>query len=573
MRRFTVILTGVQVAFLMLSGSFNTVAANEHKTLKSAKPNSTPSGGATVIETFSERGPGVFNRDAALQLKAQRHKQLMSEMVKESLDIPINVVVTKDEMAPINQGTAGERPVRVGLTKSVGKKISFSDLTPSDLSNAAQSRPNGAIRGTEDGGYVFTTVLQSKGATALRVHFTDFWLPKAAELHLFTLNGQVFGPYTWRGPHGDGDFWSHTLMGEQVILHVRHNGSVTAEELGDTWFNIADVAHIGPKFLLGPTAVEQVEEGHCSYNALCVENPECPGTSTSVNDARLAVAHMQWISGAFIYICSGGLLTDTDSSSVIPYFLSANHCISKSRDARNLENFFQLTVSCGTSDCDDIFDHMANHPQSLRTIGATIKAKNRTSDYTLFELNEPAPAGSVFMGWDGTPVANSHNVPLYRISHPRGAPQAYSSHTVDTSRPTCSSWPRGAWIYSTDTYGGTEGGSSGSPVVNGAGQVVGQLSGGCGFNVGDVCDATSNATVDGAFANYFVEVREFLDPSLSCTPSPEVCDDGVDNDCDGLIDGADSDCGATACYGNKASCSINDNCCSGNCKRGSCKGN
>ena len=35
----------------------------------------------------------------------------------------------------------------------------------------------------------------------------------------------------------------------------------------------------------------------------------------------------------------------------------------------------------------------------------------------------------------------------------------------------------------------------GQPVLNAAGEVVGQLSGACGTNVNDTCDSVSNATV------------------------------------------------------------------------------
>jgi V8-like Glu-specific endopeptidase len=172
-------------------------------------------------------------------------------------------------------------------------------------------------------------------------------------------------------------------------------------------------------------------------------------------------------------------------------------------------------------------------------VGSQIIAGNRTGDYTLLRLSS-APTtqdgNAAYLGWNSTAVANTNDAHLYRLSHPQGSPQAYSQHDVDTSKPTCSSWPRGSWIYSRDITGATEGGSSGSPVLNGSGEIVGQLSGACGFNVNDSCDSASNATVDGAFASYYSQVASFLGP------------------------------GGPGCSPRGASCSANSQCCSGSCK-------
>ena len=105
----------------------------------------------------------------------------------------------------------------------------------------------------------------------------------------------------------------------------------------------------------------------------------------------------------------------------------------------------------------------------------------KAADYPLLRLSESAPPGSVFLGWNENPVAFSDGAELSRVSHPQGAPQSFSTHVVDTSAGTCTAWPRGDRIYSRDVVGATEGGSSGSPVVNSAGQIVGQLSGACGI--------------------------------------------------------------------------------------------
>ena len=93
---------------------------------------------------------------------------------------------------------------------------------------------------------------------------------------------------------------------------------------------------------------------------------------------------------------------------------------------------------------------------------------------------------------------------------------------------------------------------------------MGQLSGACGTNLDDVCDADNNATVDGAFAAYFDQVAQFLDPG-ECIPEPENCGDGVDNDCDGDVDGDDSDCGGGS-GGPGDPCVSNGDCLSNKCK-------
>lgn len=58
-------------------------------------------------------------------------------------------------------------------------------------------------------------------------------------------------------------------------------------------------------------------------------------------------------------------------------------------------------------------------------------------------------------------------------------------------------------------------------------------------------------------------VLDFL--FCTVTESPEAsCADGVDNDCDGLVDAGDPDCQICAPQG--ASCVSDDDCCSNNCK-------
>ena len=61
---------------------------------------------------------------------------------------------------------------------------------------------------------------------------------------------------------------------------------------------------------------------------------------------------------------------------------------------------------------------------------------------------------------------------------------------------------------------------------------------------------------------------------IACAASETECSDGIDNDCDDLTDGDDLvDCPAPICGGNKDTCTLPGDCCSFNCKNGTCRGN
>lgn len=535
----------------------------------------------SAIPTFAARqadpyiSPGHVDLELELDNRARVHSRLVSERVVEGLANPIVVTVDDGAIDSISEpATTFPAPTRVGVLAAARTTISFAGLTARDLNGEVVELTYGALRGTSDGGFVYTARIEVPQASALRLHLKEFWLPESAQLWLYNDSGEVFGPYAGTGRHGDGDFWSHTLMGEDIILQIRQQGAIKTQDLQDVWFQVSDIGFLGDKFA---GILDGGSRSFCNYNASCIENNSCT-SSSAVNTAESAIAHMQWISGPYLYICTGGLIADTANSGT-PYFLTANHCIRRGKDARNVETFFQYDVSCGTSNCPSLTQTRSNHPQNLRTVGASIRATGATGDYTLLELNQSAPGGSAFLGWNSTPVANNNGATLHRISHPDGAPQAYSRHSVSTSAGTCQGLPRGSWIYSRDTVGATDGGSSGAPVVNAAGEIVGQLTGACGTNLNNVCDSNNNATLDGAFAAYFSSVSSYLDNGGSCTPSPENCTNGSDDDCDGDVDCNDSDCTSDpacaggSCGGSKDPCSSNSDCCSNNCKRGSCKGN
>jgi lysyl endopeptidase len=477
----------------------------------------------------------------AVEMKSLQER-LAAGQVEKALGRPIVVQLTGAERRQIDTVSRSQGKYLVGVAKPVGTTINFAPALSLDKREAPLSL--GAARGTGNTGFVWTAAVKVPGATALRAHLTGLDLPRGAELYVYNLAGQAFGPYTGRGPLGTGELHTNTVFGEQLLLQIQSPGEraprLTLAEVGVLGARFAAPRYT-PEGVFDPSDLNAISKASnlCSYNATCVVNAACQSSSV-VNTAKDAVAGMLFQSGASLYICTGGLIADTVSTSVIPFFLTAHHCISSSGEAASLETYFDYETTCSSPNCAQPYNNSGD------TTGATIKASGSTSDYTLLQLaSVPVSRDGVttYLGWLSTPVANTNNLALYRISHPSGAPQAYTEGVVDTTKGTCRTLARGNFIYSRDTLGATEGGSSGSPVVNSAGQIVGQLYGACGTNLNDVCDAANNGTVDGAFAVSYPNLAAFLNPTT----------------------------GGGSCSAKGASCTSNSQCCSNSCKGKVCR--
>jgi lysyl endopeptidase len=436
-----------------------------------------------------------------LERQAATSLRLMRDLPAEAVERASRVSLTPAEAASIDRAPRTESPLRVGLVKAMVPALTIGSA--------------GELRRTADGGIVWAAVVRSDDAGAIRLHVQSLSLPRGVELFVYSRDGQAYGPYIGRGPNFNGDFWATAIFGNEAIVQIK---AARGADLAGSSLRITDVGLITKHFVgslqepILPVADDGMKRATAAANWPC-GNINCLVDATcfnvaAANPAKLAVAKMEWVQGAFIYTCTGGLLSDTNPAQD-NFFLTANHCLSKNNTAANVSFYWRYaTVSCNGV-CP------ANNGWPFITTGSTVSATNRKGDFTLLHLNSGPPAGSVQLGWTSAPVANTNGAQLYRISNPNFGPQVYSQHNVDTSAGTCSGWPRGERIYSRDITGAIDGGSSGSPILNASSQVVGQLSGTCGTNPSDACASgpgEANATVDGAFAFYFNTVKPFLNP-------------------------------------------------------------
>jgi lysyl endopeptidase len=474
-----------------------------------------------VVEAFPE--PAWERSEAQKQLPGQNELfALLTSELAPITEVPtINITVTANDLAWMKD-SAGEspRPYQVGITKPVQIPVDLSGIDPSSLTTFPKSFANGVVLISTQGVLTWGTKLRSQGATALRVHFTNFYLPPGASLYLYNGSGDVNGPYAGRGPNGRGDFWSHTITGDDVYLHFRYKDASTKDSLTQAHFSISDLAFLTERFRvpisrpLTPGVDDSLGQPPCPQNnASCIQDVSChPSTWSNLGVLQGAIALIYFADQGGYYQCTGGLITDKDSWSQIPYFLTAHHCIHSDNAALSIQAYWMYqTDGCGS----------CKPRQHSTTLGATLLKAGTSSDFSLLRLNVDPPAGSYFLGWTTSEVATIQYYGLHRISHPKGSPQAYSGHMAYPSDPwggySCGP-TLGDYIYSRNTLGSVEGGSSGSPVVNGEAQIVGQLSGNCTGK--STCNSTFQV-VDGAFAAYFKDVRQWLDPEPPPLLAPE----------------------------------------------------
>lgn len=346
---------------------------------------------------------------------------------------------------------------------------------------------------------VWGTRVRVAGAWRLRLHLENVSLPAGTRLWVWGAGEQprAFG-LELLGP--DGDLWTPSVGGEELFLEAAlphgQTGRLEIREIGELFRGDG----LRPVF-------EPFGE--------CIQDASCFGTNTfdAIAAARKAIAHLEFEDGGDLFVCSGGLLNDAQSSGT-PYLLTANHCFSTQAAASTLEAFWDFR----TNSCNGAVPGFNSLPRSN---GATLLATGAASDFTFVRLAS-IPAGRSFLGWTTNALANG--TVLHRLSHPVPDfdvfPQSYSRTVLSTSTGTCGGAPRPRYIYALPSLGGTFGGSSGSPVMIQGGFVVGQLNGGCGDDPEDGC-AAGNSELDGAFATTFPSIAQFLGTVQSgpCTPN------------------------------------------------------
>jgi hypothetical protein len=190
-----------------------------------------------------------------------------------------------------------------------------------------------------------------------------------------------------------------------------------------------------------------------------------------------SVVRMLFVRGGNTFLCTGTLLNDKRSS-LTPYLLTAEHCISSQEEASSLiTDWFYRSSGCDTG--------TLGAGARRRFGGATLLHAAAATDTAFLRLHDAPPPGAVYAGSYFGPL--EPGLPLATVHHPKGDLQKISTGQLlrfsicagDTCQPSDAS--EGTYLTMRWNEGVTEGGSSGSALFRTLGArryVVGQLYGG-----------------------------------------------------------------------------------------------
>lgn len=349
-------------------------------------------------------------------------------------------------------------------------RFGYSHIVDYNLQNS------GTWHELSNGDKLWQLTISCPKAVSINLLYDKFWIPEGGKLFIFTPDKQQYiGAFTFQNNKGDKSniqgFATDLLYSDEITLEYFQPKDVSP----DAQISISSVVHGYRNIGYGGACDSQV-------------NVNCSEGNNWQNEKR-AVALILVNGNRY---CSGSLIRST-SNNFQPLFLTADHCLGGwaneyyagisgyKYDAINSPtlNHWTFWWNYETPGCDN----PTNEPERLTTHGATVLANNPYSDFALLELSEDPLSLSnyipFYLGWDRSGNSGTGGVGIH---HPVGDVKKISTYSMTPITTTFDSSPSVFWgvnwVTTDHGHSITEGGSSGSPLINSNHRVIGQLGGG-----------------------------------------------------------------------------------------------
>ena len=301
--------------------------------------------------------------------------------------------------------------------------------------------------------------------------FSNFALPALSRLFIYNAQGsQILGAYTSHNNQSHNGFLSDMIQGREIIIEY----VVEANTQPSLPFEIQK-AYIMTNPLLATHAVMEIDTGFLA-SRLCHPNANCPEGDPVPNQKKSVCRILMVLEEGLVY-CSGTLMNNTLEDQR-PLVLSALHC---QDNFTPMHQFWRFDFDFMSATCEN----PNTAPSFNRLIGCRQLAGFRDGDMLLLELlfNVPASYDVYYAGWD---LRDDYvPQPAYHLHHPLGDMMKVSLDTDDLriydqqvrwDNETVT--PPNHHLRCVLDVGAHQIGSSGGPLLDSLGRVVGQLHGG-----------------------------------------------------------------------------------------------
>lgn len=390
------------------------------------------------------------------------------------------------------------------------------------------------------GNRVWRTEIVASGAMTINLTLEDVHFPEGAHLYLYDINeSHTVGAYTARNNHPSGELGTDLVHGDHIVVEYFEPAAVQ----GQGRFKINGVTHGYRSLNIIQKSLAKAlnSSGDCNIDARCPLDPYVGGLSAW--DDQIRSVAMIVVNGSGI--CTGALINNSCNDGT-PYFLTANHCLGGGTSNWLFRFNWDVPegnpgMSCATTaNTPTTFNNPSNYDQTTVN-GATVLVSGTGADHALLLLDNMTVSdatnwGLFYAGWNNNDTESAVNE-VTGIHHPSGdikkICRAYENGGANNIH---HSTQGGAAVWYMDAWddGVTEPGSSGSPLFDQNGRIIGQLYGGSA-----ACQGTSANGYDfyGRLGvSWGLGIGTYLDPA-SCGGS-NVINDGWDPNAVTTVDDA-----------------------------------
>lgn len=371
-----------------------------------------------------------------------------------------------------------------------------------------------------DGSRVLRLAIRSEGASAMSCTFEDFYMPVGSQLFLYDKSrSKVIGAFGAHNNRTSGILATELIKGDEFVIEYVESPEtieIPSLKISKLLYAFRDVEFLDDS--------KNEEPQNFGQSQSCEVNINCSPEGDDWQDEKRGVARISVVTAGSAGWCTGSLIGNADGDDT-PYFLTADHCsyynsqYSSTSDLAEWVFYFNYE----SSTCSN----PGTEPTSNTISGCTLVshggcAGDCGSDFYLVELSSVPPEvyDVYYNGWNRSTSPSGSGVSIH---HPAGDIKKISTYQTSL---VSSQWEdpypnthwQVTWAETDNGHGVTEGGSSGSPIFDAQGRIVGSLTGGSSY-----CSTPTRPDLYGKFSYHWesngstpqTRLSNWLDPSGS----------------------------------------------------------